>query len=452
LAKSKGRVLVIDDALEMASALVEYLRRHGFEAQAFDSGQEGIASFRAAPTDAVLTDLRMKGTDGMDVLRAVRELDPDVPVVIMTAFGAVESAVEAIQRGAYHYVTKPFKLDVVRVLLERAIEERSVRAENVALRRAVREAIPGGSLVGRSPGIRAVNELIRRVAATSTPVLILGETGTGKELVARDIHADGPRRDAPFVAVNCAALPEALLESELFGHLRGSFTGATQTRRGLFIEANNGTLFLDEIGDMPLALQAKLLRVLETGEVRSLGSDGSQKTDVRIIAATHRDLVSDIRAGRFRQDLYFRLNVVPIRIPPLRERGADVPLLLEHFLGKGAARFPHAASTTFTPEALALLVRYAWPGNVRQLENAVDRWLITSERHEIGEAEVRVLMSEWETPEHPAVPAEMLPLHDVEEKYIAWVLDKVGGNKTRAAEILEIDPSTLYRRGRQRKS
>ena len=194
MAKSKGRVLVIDDALEMASALVEYLRRHGFEAQAFDSGQEGIASFRAAPTDAVLTDLRMKGTDGMDVLRAVRELDPDVPVVIMTAFGAVESAVEAIQRGAYHYVTKPFKLDVVRVLLERAIEERSVRAENVALRRAVREAIPGGSLVGRSPGIRAVNELIRRVAATSTPVLILGETGTGKELVARDIHADGPRR------------------------------------------------------------------------------------------------------------------------------------------------------------------------------------------------------------------------------------------------------------------
>jgi two-component system response regulator HydG len=452
LGKSKGRVLVIDDALEMASALVEYLRRHGFEAEAFDSGQEGIAAFKAAPADAVLTDLRMKGTDGMDVLRAVRELDPDAPVVIMTAFGAVESAVEAIQRGAYHYVTKPFKLDVVRVLLERAIEERSMRAENVALRRAVREAIPGGSLVGRSPGIRAVNELIRRVAATTTPVLILGETGTGKELVARDIHADGPRRDAAFVAVNCAALPEALLESELFGHVRGSFTGATQTRRGLFVEANNGTLFLDEIGDMPLALQAKLLRVLETGEVRSLGSDGSQKTDVRIIAATHRDLVADIRAGRFRQDLYFRLNVVPIRIPPLRERSPDVPLLLEHFVRKGAARFPHAASTSFTPEAIALLVRYAWPGNVRQLENAVDRWLITSDGHEIGEADVRLLMSEWETPEHPAVPAEMLPLHAVEEKYIAWVLDKVGGNKTRAAEILEIDPSTLYRRGRQRKT
>ncbi len=450
--RDKGRVVVIDDALEMATAVVEYLRRHGFEAEAFDSGQAGIASLRARPADAVLTDLRMKGTDGMDVLRAARELEPEIPVVIMTAFGAVESAVEAIQRGAYHYVTKPFKLDVVRVLLERAIGERSVRAENVALRRAVRDAIPGGSLVGRSAGIRAVNELCRRVSGAATPVLVLGETGTGKELVARDIHAEGPRRDAPFVAVNCAALPESLLESELFGHVRGSFTGATQTRRGLFVEANGGTLFLDEIGDMPLPLQAKLLRVLETGEVRSLGSDGAQKTDVRIVAATHRDLVADIRAGRFRQDLYFRLNVVPIRIPPLRERADDVPLLLEHFLRRGAQRFSQAGSISFSPEAVALLVRYAWPGNVRQLENAVDRWLITSERHEISAADVRALIAEWETPEHPAVPAEMLPLAAVEERYIAWVLDRVSGNKTRAAEILQIDPSTLYRRGRQRKT
>ena len=452
MAKSKGRVLVIDDALEMATAVVDYLRRNGFEAEAFDSGQAGIVRFKELPADAVLTDLRMKGTDGMDVLRSVRELDPDVPVIIMTAFGAVESAVEAIQSGAYHYVTKPFKLDVVRVLLERAIAERAVRVENAALRRAVREAIPGGSLVGRTSAIRAVNELIRRVASTTIPVLILGETGTGKELVARDIHAEGARRDAPFVAVNCAALPEALLESELFGHIRGSFTGATQTRRGLFVEANNGTLLLDEIGDMPLPLQGKLLRVLETGEVRSVGSDASQKTDVRVIAATHRDLVAEIRAGRFRQDLYFRLNVVPIRIPPLRERTDDIPLLLEHFLRKCVPRFPHAASATFTPDAMSLLVRYTWPGNVRQLENAVDRWLITADQHEIGAAEVRSLTAEWETPEHPAVPAEMVPLHSVEERYIAWVLDKVGGNKTRAAEILQIDPSTLYRRGRQRRS
>ncbi|HVV52560.1 MAG TPA: sigma-54 dependent transcriptional regulator [Polyangia bacterium] len=451
MARAKGRVLVIDDALEMANAVVEYLRRSGFEAEGVDSGQAGIARFKAAPADAVLTDLRMKGVDGLDVLQAVRELDAEVPVVIMTAFGAVETAVEAIQRGAYHYVTKPFKLEVVRVLLERAIGERSVRTENVALRRAVREAIPGGTLVGRSAGMRAVNELIRRVAIASTPVLVIGETGTGKELVARDIHAEGPRRDAPFVAVNCAAVPEALLESELFGHLRGAFTGATQTRRGLFVEANGGTLFLDEIGDMPLALQAKLLRVLETGEVRSVGSDGSRKTDVRIVAATHRDLVAEIRAGRFRQDLYFRLNVVPIAIPPLRERKDDIPLLLEHFLQKSGARLPGVAARTFSPEALALLVRYAWPGNVRQLENAIDRWLITGDGGEIGAAEVRRLIAEWDAPELPETTAEMLPLSAVEEKYIAWVLERVGGNKTRASEILQIDPSTLYRRGRQRK-
>jgi two-component system response regulator HydG len=448
---SKGRVLVIDDTLEMANAVVEYLRRSGFEAEGVDSGEAAIARFKAAPADAVLTDLRMKGVDGLDVLQAVREIDGDVPVVIMTAFGAVETAVEAIQRGAYHYVTKPFKLDVVRVLLERAIGERAVRSENVALRRAVREAIPGGTLVGRSAGMRAVNELIRRVAVASTPVLVIGETGTGKELVARDIHAEGPRRDAPFVAVNCAAVPEALLESELFGHLRGAFTGATQTRRGLFLEANRGTLFLDEIGDMPLALQAKLLRVLETGEVRSVGSDGSRKTDVRIIAATHRDLVAEIRAGRFRQDLYFRLNVVPVSIPPLRERKDDIPLLLEHFLQKSRARAAGASPRTFTPEAIGLLVRYAWPGNVRQLENAIDRWIVTGDGGEIDAAEVQSLIAEWDTPDFPGTPTEMLPLQIFEDRYIAWILERVGGNKTRASEILQIDPSTLYRRGRNRK-
>ncbi|HVZ89735.1 MAG TPA: sigma-54 dependent transcriptional regulator [Polyangia bacterium] len=447
---SKGRVLVIDDALEMANAVVEYLRRNDFEAEGVDGGQAGISRFKAAPADAVLTDLRMKGIDGLDVLQAIRDLDAEVPVVIMTAFGAVESAVEAIQRGAYHYVTKPFKLDVVRVLLERAIGERSIRTENVALRRAVREAIPGGTLVGRSAGMRAVNELIRRVAATATPVLVLGETGTGKELVARDIHAEGPRRQAPFVAVNCAAVPEALLESELFGHTRGAFSGATQTRRGLFVEANGGTLFLDEIGDMPLALQAKLLRVLETGEVRSVGSDSSRKTDVRIIAATHRDLVAHIRTGQFRQDLYFRLNVVPIVLPALRERKDDIPLLLEHFLLRSRVRLPSASSRAFTPEAVALLMRYAWPGNVRQLENAIDRWLITGDGNEIGADEVQRLVAEWDTPDLPALAGEMLPLQAVEQRYIAWVLEKVGGNKTRAAEILQIDPSTLYRRGRQR--
>jgi two-component system, NtrC family, response regulator HydG len=449
----RGKVLVIDDALEMANAIVEYLQRHGFEAEGVDSGAAGLERFKSAPADVVLTDLRMKGVDGMDVLQRVREIDADVPVVIMTAFGAVDSAVDALQRGAYHYVTKPFKLDVVRVLLERAINERSVRVENEGLRRTVREVVTGGTLIGRSAGIQAVTTLIRRVAATSVPVLVLGETGTGKELVARAIHAESSRRSAPFVAVNCAAVPEALLESELFGHVRGAFTGATQTRRGLFIEANGGTLLLDEIGDMPVALQAKLLRVLETGEVRSVGSDAPRATDVRIVAATHRDLPAEVRAGKFRQDLFFRLNVVPIAIPALRERREDVPLLLEHFLHKSRERFPRAPAMTFAPEALKVLVDSSWPGNVRQLENLVDRCVITGDAAEIGPGEIRSALGEWD-PDDPLLQTggEMLPLHAIEKRYIAWVLEKVGGNKTRAAEILQIDPSTIWRREKQGKT
>jgi two-component system, NtrC family, response regulator HydG len=450
---SKGSVLVIDDAAEMASAIVEYLHRHGFDAEGVDSGAAGLQRFKASPADVVLTDLRMKGLDGMDVLAGIHAISADVPVVIMTAFGGVDSAVEAIQRGAYHYVTKPFKLEVVRTLLERALGERAVRAENEALRRTVREVLTGGTLVGRSAAIRAVTDLVRRVAAASAPVLVLGETGTGKELVARAIHAEGPRKEGPFVAVNCAALPEALLESELFGHVRGAFTGATQTRKGLFVEADGGTLLLDEIGDMPLALQAKLLRVLETGEVRAVGSDSPRKTDVRIIAATHRDLPAQVKLQKFRQDLYFRLSVIPITIPTLRDRREDVPLLLEHFLRKSRERFPRTAVGTVTADALKVLVDYVWPGNVRQLENLVDRLVITGDGVEISAAEVRNALGDVNA-DDPLAPTggEMLPLHAVEQRYIAWVLEKVGGNKTRAAEILQIDPSTIWRRGKQGKT
>jgi two-component system response regulator HydG len=395
----------------------------------------------------------MKGIDGLDLLQAIHDIDADVPVVIMTAFGAVDSAVEAIQRGAYHYVTKPFKIDVIRLLMERALGERSVRAENAVLRRTVREVLTTGTLIGRSGRIRAVTDLVLRVAPVSAPVLVLGETGTGKELVARAVHNEGPRKDAPFVAVNCAAVPEALLESELFGHVKGAFTGATQTRRGLFVEANDGTLLLDEVGDMPLALQAKLLRVLETGEVRSVGSDASRKTDVRIIAATHRDLPALIKEGHFRQDLFFRLNVVPISIPALRERREDIPLFLDHFLRRSRERLPNSPVRSFSPEATKVLLDYAWPGNVRELEHLVDRWVITGHEGEISAPEVRSTLGET-LGDDPLAAArhELLPLHAVEQRYIAWVLDRVDGNKTRAAEILQIDPSTLYRREKQGKA
>jgi two-component system response regulator HydG len=447
----KGRVLVVDDALEMASAIVESLQRHGFTAEAASSGPSGLERFKAAPPDVVLTDLRMKGMDGLDLLGAVRELDADVPVIIMTAFGSVDSAVEAIQRGAYHYVTKPFKLDVVRVLVERALGERAVRAENELLRRTVRETQAVNKMVGRSPAMRAVVDLIRRVAASAVPVLVLGETGTGKELVARAVHAESPRRDAPFVAVNCAALPEALLESELFGHVKGAFTGATQARRGLFVEASGGTLLLDEIGDMPLPLQAKLLRVLETGEVRAVGSDATRKIDVRVVASTNKDLATLVKEARFRQDLYFRLNVVPIVAPPLRQRRDDVPLLLEHFLWRSRQQTPASAVTGFSADAVKALIEHPWPGNVRELEKLVDRWVITGRQPEIGLDEVRSALGEWSDPLEEA-RRDLVPLAVVEQRYIAWVMERVGGNKTRAAQILQIDPSTIYRRGKQGKA
>jgi two-component system response regulator HydG len=448
---AKGRVLVVDDALEMANTIVESLQRHGFAAEAANSGPAGLERFKDAPADVVLTDLRMKGMDGLDLLAGIHALDADVPVIIMTAFGAVDSAVEAIQRGAYHYVTKPFKLEVVRVLIERALKERAVRAENEELRRTVRETQIANNMVGRSDAMRVVVDLVRRVAATTAPVLVLGETGTGKELVARAVHAESPRKDAPFVAVNCAALPEALLESELFGHVRGAFTGATQARSGLFLEANGGTLLLDEIGEMPLLLQAKLLRVLETGALRSVGSDAERRIDVRIVASTNRDLAALVKETRFRQDLFFRLNVVPIVVPPLRARREDIPLLLEHFLRRSRVMAPASPVTGFAPAAMKLLLDYAWPGNIRELEKLVDRWVITGQAPEVSPEEVKAALGEWDDPLETA-HRDLVPLAVVEQRYIAWVMDRVGGNKTRAAQILQIDPSTIYRKGKQGKT
>jgi two-component system, NtrC family, response regulator HydG len=447
----KPRVLVIDDNLTMAETVVEYLTKRGLAADPVASGEEGIARLKSDAYDAVLTDLRMAGVDGMDVLEAVRAADTSIPVVIMTAFGAVDSAVEAIRRGAYHYVTKPFKLEVIGLLLERAINERRLLSENDVLRQTVRQQVVSHDrLVGRSRAIRQVVDLAMRLASAPSPVLVMGETGTGKELVARLLHGEGPRAGAPFVAVNCAAVPESLLESELFGHARGAFTGASQTRRGLFVEADSGTLLLDEIGDMPPSLQPKLLRVLETGEVRPVGSDATRTTNVRIVAATHRDLGQLVRDGKFREDLYFRIRVVPIRVPPLRERREDIPLLVEHFLARSRQRFPSAVVRGFSAAALRALIDYSWPGNVRELENTVERWVVSGATPEVQLDDVKRGLQEDET-RHPLAAAEagLWSLQALEQKYIQWVLDHVAGNKTRAAEILGIDPSTIYRKERR---
>lgn len=447
---TKPRVLVVDDNLEMAQSICDNLMRHGFEAEAAASGKEGIRRFGDAPFDTVLTDLRMADADGIEVLEAVKHADPDVPVIIMTAFGAIESAVEAIRRGAYNYVAKPFKMDAVRLLLAHACSERSLLKENRELRATVQQRFSFENLVGQSAGMRELYSLTERLAQASSPVLIMGETGTGKELVARAIHQTGPRGKGPFLAVNCAAVPEALLESELFGHARGAFTGAAQMRRGLLVEAEGGTLLLDEIGDMPLALQAKLLRVLETGTARPVGSDTDRRVDVRFLAATHRDIAQRARAGEFREDLFFRLKVLSIKIPPLRDRKDDIPLLVKHFLDLSRKRNPTSPVEALSAAALRELLAHSWPGNVRELEHTIERLVVAGTEKEVSAETVRADIEPWEVQGkgHPLDRArsQLLPLREATQLYIDWVVTRVGGSRTRAAEVLGVHPSTLYRR------
>ncbi|QSQ25434.1 sigma-54-dependent Fis family transcriptional regulator [Pyxidicoccus parkwayensis] len=450
--QAEGRILVVDDHVEMGRMLREPLTDEGYTVDLATGGEEAVQLVRSRLYDAVLSDLRMEKVDGLDVLEAVHAVDPEVPVLLMTAFGGVESAVEAMKRGAYHYFTKPFRLDEVLVFLKRALAERRLRAENRALRQAAAERSSLGALVGRSAQMRSLYELIGRVAHSGAAVLLRGESGSGKELVARALHFEGPRAAGPFVAVNCTALPHDLLESELFGHVKGAFTGATSARRGLFVEADRGTLFLDEIGDMPMELQARLLRVLEDGEVRAVGADASRTVDVRIIAATHQDLEARVREGRFRADLFYRLNVVTLRLPPLRERREDIPLLVEHFVTRARARNPRSRVQTLAPEVVSALAAMPWPGNVRELENLVERLVVLAPGETVGMEDLRLHLPPEALESRPLVVAqqELWPLRRLEGEYIAWMVAHCGGNKTRAAELLGIDVSTIHRRERER--
>jgi two-component system response regulator HydG len=444
--------LVVDDHVEMARLLADHLTDAGYTVDVATSGPEALAVVHGRVLDAVVCDLRMERVDGFDVLAAVRKVDPALPVLIMTAFGGVENAVEAMRRGATHYFTKPFRLDEVLLYVQRAIAERRLREENRALRQAVGDRSAYAALVGRSAPMRALYELVERVAYSPAPVLVRGESGSGKELVARALHFEGPRKDGPFVAVNCTAIPNALLESELFGHVKGSFTGATTPRRGLFLEADGGTLFLDEIGDMAPELQAKLLRVLEDGEVRAVGADASRKVDVRVVAATHQELEARVREGRFRQDLFYRLDVVPLHVPPLRERREDIPLLVEHFVAQSRKRNPRARLAGFTPEALAALAAAPWPGNVRELENLVERLAVVTVQETVDLPTLQLHAPGVAADAHPLsrAQARLIPLRQLEGEYIAYVVAQCGGNKTKAAEILGIDVSTIHRRERER--
>ncbi len=436
-------ILVADDDPVARDLLAEVLSREGYRVVVAGGGEECIRLAESKAFDLALVDLRMPDLDGLDVLKRLGSIQPGVPVLILTAFATMETAIQAVQAGAYDYLSKPFRMEEIRLVVRRAIEVQRLARENQQYRQELRDRYRVENLVGRSPQIVEVYKLVARVAGFDTTVLIQGETGTGKELVARAIHYASPRADRPFVVVDCASLPETLFESELFGHERGAFTGAQSTRRGLLETAAGGTCFLDEVGELSSVLQAKLLRVLQDRTIRRVGGNELIPVDVRVIAATNRDLRKLVGEAAFREDFYYRLNAVTIAIPPLRDRSEDIPLLAQHFLGKYAGAGGRRV-TGFAQETLALLSSYGWPGNVRELEHTIERAVALASSEVLFPAdlpsEVGVVRRE-----PPRLPAARMTLDEVKRWYVAKVLEEVEGNKLRAAEILGIDRRTLYR-------
>ena len=449
----KGRVLVVDDDASMCDMLVSDLGELGFEVKARTAAPAALEALVASEFDAVVADLNMPGMSGLELCERIVASRPDVPVIVITAFGSIQTAIAAIRSGAYDFVTKPLEVDALGLALERAIQHRRLSDEVRRLRQAVEEGRRFGTLLGTSPAMRRMYELLDRIADSSASVLIAGETGTGKELVARALHERGRRKAGPFVAVDCASLPEPLLESELFGHVRGAFTDAHAVRRGLFVQANGGALFLDEIGDLPLALQAKLLRALQTRCVRPVGANEEVPFDVNLIAATNRDLESAVEEGRFREDLYFRINVIHVEMPPLRARGGDVLLLAQHFVDRYAAQAGKRV-TGLSPDAAERLLAYVWPGNVRELENCIERAIALTRHETIGLDDLPEKIRGFQR-SHVLVagddPSELAPLEEVERRYVLRVMEAVGGSKTLAARVLGIGRKTLYRKLEQYK-
>src|SRR5512143_1055505 len=434
-----AHILVVDDDQSSRELLSRILGQDGHQVSALSDGREAIEALGAGdPPDLVVSDIRMAEADGLQVMDACRKKAPDTPVILVTAFGTVDGALEAIRRGAADCLSKPCDVDAIKLVVARALKQRALALENRTLRRGLRDKYRLENVVGRSEAMLQVFKTAARVAASDATVLIQGESGTGKELVARAIHTASPRASGPFVAVDCGAIAEGVLESELFGHARGAFTGAQVARRGLFEEAHHGTLFLDEIGDIGPNLQARLLRALQEGTIRRVGANEPIAVDVRVVAATNRDLEAAVKAGTFRADLYYRLHVVSIRIPPLRDRREDIPLLAEHF----AQKHGRAEGSAISPEARELLVAYDWPGNVRELENVVARALALNPS---GVVIPEDLPDAVRGARPTAAAAAGLPdvtdrptLAEVERRYATQVLQETAGNKTRAAEILGI--------------
>ncbi|MGE4106507.1 MAG: sigma-54-dependent transcriptional regulator [Bacteriovoracia bacterium] len=453
----KGRIVIVDDDKEMRSLLEDFAVHEGYDVRVFPLAADALsalgpdgelnASTESGDVDVIISDIRMPKMDGLEFSEQLQKLRPEIPVILITAFGSIETAIEAMRRGAFHYVVKPFKLAEMAVNLDRALEHRKLQRDNTALRREVKRSWSMGGIVGKSGGMKGVFDLVQRVSQATANILITGESGTGKEMVARAIHENGARARKPFVAINCTAIPETLLESELFGHAKGSFTGAIQRKRGLFEEADGGTLFLDEIGDMNIQLQSKLLRVLQEKKVRAVGENIDKNVDVRIVAATHKDLKAAIKDGRFREDLYYRLSVIPIVIPPLRNRKEDIPLLAEHFLNKYAAT-NNANVKGFTKRAMNRLMNARWEGNVRELENVVERAVVLATQPLIDDGDLPALESASADSFFGAATGDFPTVEQLEKRYIQLVLEKTAGRKDKAAQILGMNRRTLYRKER----
>jgi two-component system, NtrC family, response regulator AtoC len=446
---SMKHLLLVEDEAPLREALAEQLTDRGYAVEQAESGETAIAKLADFAFDVIITDLRLPGINGSEVLDHALDRYPDIVAIVVTGYGTVKDAVEAIKRGAWDFVSKPFQIDELLHALESALEQRRLKSENAYLRAQLDERYRFEGLIGKSPAMKRLFQLLETIAATNSTILVTGETGTGKEVVARSIHQNSPRKSHRFVALNCSAIPETLLEAEIFGHVRGAFTGAIGNREGRLEQAHRGTLFLDEVGTMSAALQMKLLRVLQEREFERVGDSKTIKVDVRVIAATNSDLIRMVGNGQFREDLYYRLNVIPVQIPPLRERRDDIPLLVQHFLEK--FRGGGSPTVTVSQEAMRRLMSYAWPGNVRQLENATERAVAFGGSR--GQIEAADLPPEVAGAEPPSVTASLaLPeegvdldafVANIERELIQRSLERTGGNKGQAAKLLNLKRTTL---------
>lgn len=442
----QAKILVIDDEESMCNFMEIMLSKEGYAVDKTTSPKKGISLLKDKNYDLVIADLQMPEMTGIDVLKEVKAFKTEQEIFVMTAYASVDTAIEAMKQGAADYITKPFKVDEIKLAIEKAINRKRIISENAILKKQLQSENSFDTIIGSSEAIAKLKKLARRIASSESTVLIRGESGTGKDLVARAIHHHSPRCGGPFVTINCAALPETLLESELFGHKKGSFTGAYKDKEGLFAVANGGTFFLDEIGNMPLSLQVKLLRVLEDKKITPIGHTQPIEVDVRLIAATNADLEDDVKANRFRADLFYRLNVIPIMIPPLRERREDISVLIEYFIAKYCSK-SKIALKGISEEAMRILVAYPWPGNVRELENVIERALLLNRSDRLELSDFPEKLAE-DTP--AGLVSEVAPatptLESIEKAYIHYIMTQTEGRKAEAARILGIDASTLYRK------